>query len=140
MPDGCLTCTSTYTYIDKFTMRPCQVILAKARIMWAIELYSSGQPAVSFRSPLAFPPTTRNTKPKREATFHPPQFTTLHSVTTLAFPNPISGMSCEGILGKVKVSHGLCACSRFVSLIQLFHSYLTALFHSFTSPASAPHL
>lgn len=34
--------------------------------------------------------------------------------------------------------HGHCACSRFVSFIQPFHSYLISLFHSFTSPASAP--
>ena len=32
-------------------------------------------------------PTFRNSKPKREATFHPPQFAPLHSVTTLAFPH-----------------------------------------------------
>jgi len=37
----------------------------------------------------------RNSKPKREAPFHPPQFATLHSVTTLAFPYPIRGMSCD---------------------------------------------
>jgi len=47
----------------------------------------SGQPTVSFRSPLALQPTTRNSKPKREASFHPTQFATLHSVTTLAFPH-----------------------------------------------------
>ncbi len=44
-------------------------------------------PAVSFRSPLAFPPTNQNSKPKRVATFHPSQFATFHSVTTLAFPH-----------------------------------------------------
>ena len=48
--------------------------------------FRSGQPAVSFCSPLAFLPTIQNSKPKWEAPFHPPQFTTLHSVTTLAFP------------------------------------------------------
>lgn len=42
-----------------------------------------------------FQPTFRNSKPKREAAFHPTQFVTLHSVTTLAFPVPVSGMSCE---------------------------------------------
>lgn len=31
------------------------------------------------------------------------------------------------------------ACSQFVSLIKKFLSYLTALFNSFTSPASALH-
>ena len=54
----------------------------------------SYQPSVSFRSPLAFPPTTRNSKPKREAPFHSPQFATLHSVLTLAFSNTINGKSC----------------------------------------------
>jgi hypothetical protein len=54
----------------------------------------SCQPAVSFRSPLASLPTSQNSKPKREATFHPSQFATFHSVITLAFPNPISGMPC----------------------------------------------
>ncbi len=42
-----------------------------------------------------FFPTIQITQPKRETSFHPPQFSTLHSVTTLAFPNPISGMPCE---------------------------------------------
>ena len=56
--------------------------------------FRSGQPAVSFRSPLAFHPTNRNSKPKREAPFNPTQFATLHSVTTLAFPMPSSGMPC----------------------------------------------
>lgn len=56
----------------------------------------SCQPSVSFRSPLAFPPTTRNSKPKGEASFHPTPFALLHSVTTLVFPNPINGLFCEG--------------------------------------------
>ena len=34
-----------------------------------------------------FHPTFRNSKPKREASFHPTQFAPLHSVTTLAFPH-----------------------------------------------------
>ena len=42
-----------------------------------------------------FQPTFRNSKPKREAAFHQIPFAPLHSVTTLALPNPISGMSCE---------------------------------------------
>jgi hypothetical protein len=46
-----------------------------------------GQPAVSFRSPLASPTTTRYSKPKRETPFHPTQFASFHSVTTLAFPH-----------------------------------------------------
>ncbi|MDP3643151.1 MAG: hypothetical protein Q8S54_08175 [Bacteroidota bacterium] len=49
--------------------------------------FRSGQPSVPFRSPLAFLPTTRNSKPKWEAPFHPPQIATLHSVITLAFPH-----------------------------------------------------
>ncbi len=49
--------------------------------------FRSGQPAVSFRSPLALQPTIRNSKPKREVPFHPTQFAPLHSVTTLAFPH-----------------------------------------------------
>jgi hypothetical protein len=83
-------------------------------------------------------PTFQNSNPKREAALHPSQFATLHSVTTLAFPSPISGMSCEVFTpenerpqnspppfngaGKNKGSfaHGLRACSRFVSLIQPF--------------------
>lgn len=74
--------------------------------------------------------------------FHPTQFATLHSVITLAFPISISGMSCEVFTpenqrpqnspppfngaGKNKGAfpHGHCACSRFVSLIQPFRSYL----------------
>ena len=96
------------------------------------------KPAVSFRSPLTFQPTTRNSKPKREATFHPPPFAALHSVTTLAFPNPINGMSCEvftprdhkpqkphrPLMVQVKIEDNsrmaIVACSRFVSLIQPF--------------------
>ena len=39
--------------------------------------------------------TFRNSKPKREAPFHPSQFATFHSVITLAFPNPIIVMPCE---------------------------------------------
>ncbi len=55
----------------------------------------SGHPAVSFRSPLAFPPTTRNSKPKREATFTP--LNSLHCIQSphLLFPMPTSGMSCK---------------------------------------------
>jgi len=34
-----------------------------------------------------FHPTFRNSKPKREAAFHPTQFAAFHSVTTLAFPH-----------------------------------------------------
>ena len=123
----------------------------------------SCQPAVSFRSPLAFQPTTRNSKPKREATFHPSQFATLHSVTTLAFPHANQRYAlrrvCPGkqkpqiphrplmVAGKNKgaFAHGLCACSRFVSLIQPFALTLVPrvaahYFISFTSPASAPHV
>ena len=47
-------------------------------------------------------PTFQNSKPKREAPFHPTQFATLHSVTTLAFPNPISSMSCEVFTPMIK--------------------------------------
>jgi hypothetical protein len=56
--------------------------------------FRSGQPDVSFSSPLALQPTIRNSKPKRKAPFHPPQFAPMHSVTTLAFPMPTSGMPC----------------------------------------------
>jgi hypothetical protein len=105
---------------------------------------------------LAFPPTTRNSKPKREAPFHPNPSAPLHSVTTLAFPNSINSMSCEvftpedqkpqkphrPLMVQVKIKDhsrmALFACSQFVSLIQPFHSYLISLFHSFTSPASTP--
>ena len=47
-------------------------------------------PFISFSSPLACLPTTPNSKPERKATFHPPQFAALHSVTTFVFPVPIS--------------------------------------------------
>jgi hypothetical protein len=43
--------------------------------------------------PFAF--FTHNPKPKQEAPFCPTPFTPFHSVNTLAFPNPINGMSCE---------------------------------------------
>jgi len=58
--------------------------------------------SVSFRSPLTFLPTIQNSKSKRVAAFHPHQFATLHSVTTLAFPNPISSMSCEVFTPMIK--------------------------------------
>ncbi len=47
-------------------------------------------PSVSFRSPLAFLPMSRNTKPKRQATFHALRFAICHSVTTLAFPTQLA--------------------------------------------------
>lgn len=52
--------------------------------------FRSGRPTVSFRSTLALQSTARNSKPKREAPFHPTQLATLHSVTTFAFPIPTS--------------------------------------------------
>lgn len=57
-----------------------------ARVFPFIPLRSL-QPSISLRSPLAFLPTIRTSKPKREATFHPPQFAAFHSVNTLAFPH-----------------------------------------------------
>jgi hypothetical protein len=42
-------------------------------------------------------PTFRNSKPKREAALHPIPFAPLHSVTTLASSNPISGISCDNV-------------------------------------------
>ena len=64
--------------------------------------------SVSFRSPLTFLPTIQNSKPKREAPFHPPQFTTLHSVTTLAFPYPGVRMPCGRVCpGKPKATNAI---------------------------------
>jgi hypothetical protein len=67
-----------------------------ARVLPFIPLRSC-HPVVSFRSPLASLPTSRNSNPKREAPFHPTPFATFHSVTTLAFPNPINGMPCDRV-------------------------------------------
>ena len=71
-----------------------QASATRARVLPFIPLRSC-LPAVSFRSPLASLPTSFNSKPKREAPFHPTQFATLYSVTTLAFPNPASGITCR---------------------------------------------
>jgi hypothetical protein len=54
--------------------------------------FRSCLPTVSFRSLLASPDHRPELKPKREAPFNPTPFVTFHSVTTLAFPDPISGM------------------------------------------------
>jgi len=103
-------------------------------------------------------PTFRNSKPKLEAIFHPSQFSTLHSVTNLAFPNPISGMSFEvftpvdkkpqkphhPLMAQVKIEDH--SCMTFVLAVGLSHSFNrsvhTSLHHfiSFTSSASAPHV
>jgi hypothetical protein len=44
---------------------------------------------------------TPDIKLKREATFHPAQFATLHSVTTLAFPNSISSLPCGRVCPEI---------------------------------------
>ena len=54
--------------------------------------YANSNPPFHSAPPLAFPLAIRNSKPKREAPFHPTPLSILHSVTTLAFPNPISSM------------------------------------------------
>jgi len=54
--------------------------------------------------PFGFPvPRSRTQSQNGKLHFAQPQFATLHSVTTLAFPYPIRGMSCDnGYPGKPK--------------------------------------
>jgi len=87
-----------------FRLLSAPALATHARVLPFIPLRSC-QPAVSFRSPLASLPTTRNSKPKREAPFHPTQFATFHSVITLAFPHANQRYALRSVCPEKKTSN-----------------------------------
>ena len=73
-----------------FIVSPSLGYLLKSASIHSITLIPTRRfiPLPPWLSPLAI----RNSKPKREAPFHPTPLSILHSVTTLVFPTPISSM------------------------------------------------
>jgi hypothetical protein len=80
---GATLCFATFRYIP-FIVSPSLGNPRKSASIHSIALMPTRR---FIPLPFGFPATSRNSKPKLEAPFHPTQFATFHSVITLAFPH-----------------------------------------------------